>query len=339
MPSRAEVRAQLRVIHGGRLASAPDGHPLVDAIRNFLIAGKQAGQSQTTLRQYGYHLDRMRRWLRDRGVRDLESVDRSVLREWGAEIQERWKPATVRSAVKIVRLFLSWCYGEGLIEEDLSDALKIPKVPKRIQRTVTPKEVRRMLAVCDQQARDDRDLGIPPIIPIRNAAIISLLFDSMLRGSELLRLTVDDIDLDAGILKVVRKGGDEKIGYFGRTTAKRLRAWLEVRPALPGVKVLFTTLGGQQVGQPLTIHGLRTMLATLSKRAGIEHVSPHSFRRGGACAATALGAPTHVVAAMGGWESTSMVMLYTRALGAGDLVNRYSPVDHLAGDPEGHDPP
>lgn len=330
MSSRAELKAQLRVIPGGRAVPAPGGPLLVDAIEAFLVAGRQVGWSPTTHKQYAYHLERLRQWLADHGIEDIEDVDRYRLRQWGAEIRERWQPATVRGAVKVVKRFFAWCHEEGLAKHDLSGVLKTPRVPKKIQRTVTPEEVQRMLAICDSVPSDGMLPDTALAVWRRNGAIVSLLFDSLLRVSELVRLTVDNVDLNTGRLVVVRKGGDQKPGFFGRATAKRLQAWLEVRPALPDVKALFTTIGADRPGRPLSVHGVREMLTSLSERAGIPHVTPHSFRRGGACAATMLGASTHVIMALGGWESESMVLRYTRALAIDEIAAQYSPMDCLA---------
>jgi len=74
-----------------------------EAIDEFIVAMRQAGKSETTLRQYEWHLEKMADWLAERGVGQLGEVSRTLLREWGAELRDRWSPATIKQAVCAAR--------------------------------------------------------------------------------------------------------------------------------------------------------------------------------------------------------------------------------------------
>ncbi len=304
---------------------------LHEAAEEYLMAGTQEGWSEATHRQYRWHLEKFRLWAHEHHIDDVESLTRRALRAWGASIRDRWQPATCRQAVIAVRQFLVWCHAEGLIAEDLSGVLKVPKVPRRIQRTITADEVKAMLAVCDSQNGVGLDPDVAIAVARRNAAIVCLLFDSLLRASELCRLRVQDVNMDGRYILVIGKGGDQQVVWFGEETGQRLRAWLEVRRAAPGVDALFVSLGGNTPGRPLTGRGLRIILKNLGERAGIKGVSPHAFRRGGAVQAIMSGAPSRVVQLMGRWANLEMVERYTRALERGEILPRYSPMDSISG--------
>jgi integrase len=165
---------------------------------------------------------------------------------------------------------------------------------------------------------------------IRNRAIISLLYDSGLRAAEICRLPLLNVNFDEGKLWVRVKGGNEEIGWFGKQTADRIRAWLRVRVAAPGVDTLFTSVGGNTRYRPLTPGALSATLRKISRQAEIPTTSAHAFRRGFAVKLTTLGIPNSVVQDLGRWSSQQMVKRYTMGLNAGTVYLENSPVDNLS---------
>ncbi|MBU0490860.1 MAG: tyrosine-type recombinase/integrase [Chloroflexi bacterium] len=290
-----------------------------DAIDEFAIAMRQAGRSEVTVRQYKWHLRKMADWLTERGGEQLEEISRTLLREWGAALHGWWGSATIKQAVCAARAFFAWCREERIIRADPGRALKVPTVKERIQRTLTADEVQALVNACDLET----------VAGLRYQAMISLLVDSGLRAAELCRLRMADVVLDAGLLTVIGKGGDEEMVPFGNITVQRLQAWLDVRSAAEGVETVFVSLGGLTPRQPLTTSGLRNILRRLGKKAGVEGVSPHAFRRAFACISTEAGAPSRVVQKIGRWSDIRMVERYTMALQARRLYKQYSPADFV----------
>ena len=107
-----------------------------------------------------------------------------------------------------------------------------------------------MLSACDPRSSTGLSLADTTAVSLRNAALVALLYDSMIRASELCGLQLDDIDLNAGRL-VVRagKGGKDRFAVFGPQTAEILRAWLAVRRSRAGEAAVFLSLGGRYAGQ------------------------------------------------------------------------------------------
>jgi site-specific recombinase XerD len=289
-----------------------------EVVDDYLVAIYQAGRSDATLRQYGWHLKKTIIWLAEQGIEELQQVNKRVLREWGAGLRSKWDSATRKQAVCAARSFFGWCHEEELIELNPGRSLKVPQVKKRIQRTLTAEEVQMLIAACG-----------PDPIGLRNAAIVSLLTDSGLRAEELCDLRVDNLNLRGGILTVVSKGGDEDSAVFSDATARRLEAWLVVRPAASDVNEVFVSIGGTTPRQKLTTRGLRIILRKLGKKAGVEDVSPHAFRRAFACLATEAGAPSRVLQDMGRWSDVKMIELYTQALNTVRLFRQYSPIHFI----------
>jgi len=295
-------------------------------IEDYLTALRQEGKSAWTIRHYGWHLRRMADWLLKQSIADPKMVTRRMLRRWGAEIQDHWQPATVKQAIVAARSFFAWLTEEGIITTNPAQALKVPHVPMRMQRTLSATEIQRLL---EATSGDDAKA-------VRDRAMIALLADSGLRAGELCRLRLKDVSLVLHCVTIIGKGNKQAKAYFGIRAGEYLQAWLKIRlvwleeRGLSDPDTFFFGLGGIKPGTPLTTSGLRAVLQRRGKEAGVEGVSPHAFRRAFATLAIINGAPTRVVQEFGRWGDVQMVERYTQALRSdASLFMRYSPVDHL----------
>lgn len=281
------------------------------SIEEYLNDVRAQGRSVETVKQYRWHLSQWYAWNLEQGVTGWP--DRAGLRRWAAAIRDRWASATARTAVVTVKGFLRWSAHEGLCAAALADVLKTPKRSRRVQRVASTDEVSVLLRGCGGDA-----------IGVRNAAMISLAFDSLLRVSELCGLRLCDVDLDRMAVMVTGKGDKQRVVRFGADTSGRLRAWLALRPATDS-QALFVGVGGLTPGEGMTRGGVRAVFGKLASRAGVAHLSPHALRRGGAVAMIEAGAPSRVVQMHGGWDDLSMVEWYTQQVDAGRVFDRYSP--------------
>lgn len=301
-------------------------HITTEDLGEFLLACRQRGLATTTLTHYQWHLEHL--------IEAIPGVWSSLaLRRWGAGLQDAgYAPATIKQAISASRAFLRWLHQEGRLATDLSPCLLVPRVPRQAQRTITPAELARLLETASQPAAHGLTDAEAAAVCARNAALIALLFDTLLRAGELCRIEVRDLDLERLKLIVHRgKGGASRTAWFSLPTADFLRVWLSHRPQTPTPPHhLFIGIRGDTPGGPLTPSGLRTILRKIGERAGLPGVSPHAFRRGGAVALTLNGAPSRIVQILGGWSNIQMVEVYTRALDASAeaaaAVARYSPV-------------
>lgn len=304
---------------------------LEEACTQFLLSGRAGGWSPATETQYRWHLQRWRAWLAQRQVVDVGQVTAAILREYGASLAGLYALATRRVAAISLRSFLRWCQEEEILPdgEKLAKAIKTPKVPRQAQRTVSSAEVERLFGACDDPVRDGLSQRAAQAAALRNAAMISLLFDSLLRAHELVGLTVADLDLERERVKVRGKGGKVAFVRYGHDTAARLRAWLEVREGVAACGRLFVAIGGNTPGKELTTNGLRSILKRIGARAGVEGLTTHAFRRGGAVAQLEAGAPSRLVQLHGRWDDIRMIEVYTQQLEADSLFDRYSPIEQL----------
>lgn len=278
---------------------------------DFLADLIAAGRSNTTIKQYTWHLQQFITWLGDK------PINRQTLRQWRSDIANRWQPSTQKTAIVVVKSYIDFLREEGEQIDDLGKYLKTPRIPRKTQRTLTRNEIEKLLRQCDSTPKG-----------VRDRAIITLLTDSGLRSAELRRLTIDNLNLKAGTLTVKRKGGNVGQAYFGHTTARHLKQWLRVRGD-KNHQVVFVSVGGSTPGEPLTSRGLRSILKKIGEQAGIKGVSPHAFRRSFATLLIEAGAPSRLVQEMGGWSDLRQVERYTRALETRRLAQNYSPIDRI----------
>lgn len=304
---------------------------LQSVVDDFLTAGRAGGWASSTVAQYRWHLGRWLAWMAEQGVQEVGEVTPALLRQFGAQQADDYSPATRRVAAVAVRSLLRWCAEEELLPNPkLADKIKIPRAPRLAQRTMRVAEVDALLAACEQPVRG-LTAAQGEATRLRNAAMISLMFDAFLRAHELCGLRLEHLDM-AGLRVLVNgKGGKREFIRFGPETADRLRAWLAVRGGFATCDALFVGITGNTPGQRMTTPGLRGILRKLGERAGVDGVSPHAFRRGAAVAALEAGAPSRWVQAQGRWEDLRMVDLYSQRLETERSFDRWSPVGQLNG--------
>lgn len=295
---------------------------IADTIDEFLAAKRQEGRSAATIVQYRWHLNRLAEHLAALGVHQLDHITRAQLRHYAADLLDAYAPATVRVAVVATHSYLHWCQLETYLTSDLSKALRYPRVPLRQQRTLSRDDITALLSLCDAN---------PDARSLRDAAIVATLIDSGIRRAELVRLTLPDLNIDAGRLRVTRKGGDQSYAYIGAATAIRIGRWLSVRPTVvhPGIHHLYVAVGGARPGHPITPEGLRSILRRLGDAAGVQDVSPHAFRRAFATLRLENGDSTRAVQALGGWKKIDMVERYSQAIDLSRLARQNAPMDEL----------
>jgi integrase/recombinase XerD len=105
---------------------------------------------------------------------------------------------------------------EGVLPEDPTAALDVPKVPKGLPRALAESQIEALLA---------SPVGVSPLAK-RDRAILEVLYGGGLRISELVGMSLGDIDIDASLMRVLGKGSRERIVPIGRLALAALIDWL-----------------------------------------------------------------------------------------------------------------
>lgn len=231
-------------------------------------------------------------------------------------------PHTVNCYLRSVRAFWSWLVSEGAVAQNPFQRVKIPKAPRRVIPAFSDSQLAGLLGVINTS----RDEGY------RDYAIILTLLDTGLRVSELVGLRPDDVWLEDGVLKVMGKGGKERLIPMGKRVQRLL--WNYVRrfrpePLAPNSAPLFLT----QDGRPLTRSRVQKMMTRYGDRADIKGVrcSPHTLRHSAAVRFLRNGGDVFSLQRMLGHSSLEMTRRYCE-LADIDVKRthmRASPVDNL----------
>lgn len=269
-----------------------------DLLEYYLGALRVQGRSPKTVERYEGILRHMLRGV-GTGCRMITVHHlRSFL---AAEKARGLQDSTLESERQIYSAFFGWLHREGLIERNPVANLGPIKVAKKKRLEYSDVDLQRI----HEQCRTARD-----------RAIVAFLETTGCRVSEMTGLDRDAVDLEHRECIVRGKGDKERRVYFDTVTAMLLRRYLDGRK--DGEPALFVGLRGER----LRPNGVRYMLGQLAKRAGVENVHPHRFRRTLATRLARHGMPVQEVAAVLGHEKIDTTMRYVVQSGE-DIRNDY----------------
>ena len=270
----------------------------VDEFLNYLAA--QKGLSRNTLESYARELNGLVAWLEER---PLDSVARDDLQAYLGFLRDRGLSArSAAHALVVIRNYFQFLAGEGYRADDPAALIELPKLPSHLPNVLSQEEVEKLLT-----APDEKDP-----LALRDRAMLELLYASGLRVSELIGITLHDLNLDQGTLKVRGKGDKERMVPVGDSAAAALKGYLEnLRPGLDKTRragKLFLNRRGRGLS--------RQSVWNLLKRSAIQaeinkRIYPHILRHSFASHLLAGGADLRHVQAMLGHADISTTQIYT----------------------------
>jgi integrase/recombinase XerD len=293
-----------------------DNEQLIDAFLDALWL--QSGASRNTLDAYRRDLVRLGSWLtaRKRTLRDAGRGD--VLAYLSSAATAKLKARTVARFLSSIRRFYRHLASEGVIDADPTVNVDAPRIGRDLPLTITEDQVSGLLETPDLA----RPLGL------RDRAILEVLYASGLRVSELIGLTLGQMDLGVGVVRVIGKGGRERIVPLGEEAVNHVREYLSrARPELAGEQRPDAVFLNQR-GRPLTRQAVWQCVRRYARQAGISAtVSPHTLRHAFATHLLNHGADLRSVQMLLGHVDLSTTQIYTHIARARlkDLHARHHP--------------
>jgi integrase/recombinase XerC len=224
--------------------------------------------------------------------------------------------SSVARKLSALRTFFKFLLREQIFAlGELSLQFQAPKPSRYLPDFLTPEEVAKLEAVIKPPRLSLDDMA-PDMVPIdcRNLLIVSLLFSSGLRVSELCGLSIEDIQWDDNALKVTGKGRKQRISFFSDATASVLKAYLtHAWPVLAGETLknagpVFLNYQGKRLS-PRSVH---RMLQGVAKDAKLDKsISPHTFRHSFATCLLNRGVELRLVQELLGHASIRTTQIYT----------------------------
>ncbi|CAM3716869.1 MULTISPECIES: site-specific tyrosine recombinase XerD [Avibacterium] len=263
----------------------------------------EKGLSENTIQSYRLDLSAVANWLETQNL-TFETLDAIDLQSFlGERLNLGYKATSTARLLSALRKFFQYLYREKYRTDDPSAVLTSPKLPSRLPKYLTEQQVTDLLNTpCVEEP-----------LELRDKAMLELLYATGLRVTELVSLTLDNISVQQGVVRVIGKGNKERIVPMGEEAAYWIKQFmLYGRAALLDGQpsdVLFPSRRGTQMTRQTFWHRIKhyAILADIDSEALSPHVLRHAF-------ATHLvnhGADLRVVQMLLGHSDLSTTQIYT----------------------------
>lgn len=234
--------------------------------------------SKHTIRSYNTDLEAYLSWCARNDVDPLKVTHRELRAYLGELDAARYARTTINRHLSSIRGFYQWLNVKGVISTDPASVLSGPKQNKHLPHVLRADDMKRLLAVHDdkdfmgktrEQTHED----------MRDQAVLELLYACGARISEAAALCLQDIDLQAGLVKLFGKGRKERIVPLHNLCVKSLSRYISVaRPQLLGNSASDRLFISSR-GAPMSADSLRKMFKKTVRLAGLDDsLSPHDMR-------------------------------------------------------------
>jgi integrase/recombinase XerD len=263
----------------------------------------ERGLSRNTLEAYARDLQGYRAFLSEQGVSRVEDSSAEQIMGYSKHLREGGLSArSVARTLSALKGFHKFLLQDGAIQQNPLRRLRVPKVFPRLPSVLTPGEVEELL----RQPDPGHPLGV------RDRAMLELLYAAGLRVSELVYLSVNDVNLEVGYVRAKGKGAKERIVPIGGTACRALKEYLEGPRHSWALKSSNGTLFLGRGGRKITRQGFWKILKKHARAAGIQkRITPHTLRHSCATHLLERGADLRSVQSMLGHVDISTTQVYT----------------------------
>ncbi|NEX20080.1 site-specific tyrosine recombinase XerD [Thiorhodococcus mannitoliphagus] len=278
-----------------------DDRAVIEAFAD--VIWMERGLSQSTLSAYQSDLRAFAHWLSQERGQDLIGARRLDLLDYLALLSTQGrKPRSSARALSCLRQFYQYLLRRGMIGEDPSARVDAPKLGRPLPKSLSESEVEALLSAPDtEDPRGHRD-----------RTMLEVLYASGLRVSELVGLTPSQVSLTQGVVRIVGKGGKERLVPLGEEACAWLREYAQgPRADLLGGRVsdyLFPT----NRSDCMTRQTFWLLIKRYAVQAGVVRpLSPHTLRHAFATHLLNHGADLRVVQMLLGHSDLSTTQIYT----------------------------
>lgn len=271
---------------------------MVDFIQYCLF---EKGLTDRTTKSYQNDLMVYIDFLMERGIFTVKDITSDDVKNFLKMRSKSESTSTVAHNLTVIKNFHKYLLKEDIVKEDVSLFISRPKLQKKLPRALSVEEV-------------DMLLDIPLVTPFdyRNKAMLELMYGAGLRVSETVSLTINQVDLEHGLLRIMGKGRKEREIPIGEYGIYYLKLYLEQRHFLikkgRQVDALFLNNHGKQI----TRQGFFKILKSLLIEKGLNpDLSPHTLRHSFATHLLSRGADLRSIQEMLGHSDISTTKIYT----------------------------
>jgi integrase/recombinase XerD len=274
-----------------------------EVIDRFLDAiWMERGLSENTLGAYRADLLALTQRLTDRGINLVAASKSDLLDYISWRVDGGAKPRSTARQLSSFRRFFRYLLREGVISEDPTAQIAMPKIGRSLPQSLTEEEVDSLL----------RAPNVAEPLGHRDRAMLELLYATGVRVSELINLKMSQMNLNQGVLRIIGKGDRERLIPLGDEAQDWLREFIDG----PRVEILLERqsdyLFPTRRGDRMTRQAFWHIIKRYAKKAGVrKRLSPHTVRHAFATHLLNNGADLRVVQLLLGHSDVSTTQIYT----------------------------
>jgi site-specific recombinase XerD len=254
-----------------------------ELLKRFTISNQTDGKNPKTITWYRDMLTQFSAYLKtERHPCHLSAISLDIVRGYVLYLRHKPKfkghpftptqadylsPRTVQCHVRALKAFSSWLYAEGCTPENRLKNLKIPKAPVTMIEPLTPEEIKKITVSINKKSPTGA----------RNHTIFVTLLDTGLRASETASITLSNLNLKDGYIKVMGKGLKERIVPIGKYVRMTLWIYIEkVRPESTSLDCNNLFLSSN--GKVITVNTMKLIFPRLAKSSSVVRLHAHLCR-------------------------------------------------------------
>ena len=282
-------------------SSSPISDSLIDRFLNYLLVEK--GLSQNTLEAYSRDIIRYRNFLAENQSTAFSEQDTPLILRHLILLRKTGLSARSRARHLVaIRGFYRFLVQEKILRHDPARLIDLPRSGLKLPHVLSTKEIELLLKA--------PDTGKPN--GVRDAAMLELLYAAGLRVSELIHLKLQDINLEAGFVRIFGKGSKERIVPISTPAREKINVYLKTTRSRCLKQTSSPYLFIARAGKPMTRQGFWKLLRRYAMQAGIhKKITPHSLRHSFASHLLEGGADLRAVQIMLGHVDISTTQIYT----------------------------
>lgn len=262
----------------------------------------EKGLSANTLKSYNYEINLYQTYLEDKlSIIDIEKVSKDDIESYLKYCYSKNEDSkTISHKITTIYNFHNYLLREKVIKDNQAEFIDRPKLAKHLPYTLTVKEIDKLL-----------DIALVTVFDYRDKAMLELMYGTGLRVSELVSLTVYDVDFYNAFLRIKGKGSKERIVPINNASLKYLKLYLDKRSLLLKKKTsdeLFLNARGEGISRQGFFKNLKKILA---EKGMPTNISPHSLRHSFATHLIENGADLRSVQTMLGHSDITTTKIYT----------------------------
>jgi integrase/recombinase XerD len=279
----------------------PSPDDLIDRFLNYLLVEK--GLAQKTLEAYSRDIIRYRNFMAVNKVTAFSEEDTPLILKHLILLRKSGLKARSRARHLVaIRGFYRFLVQEKILPNDPTRLIDLPKSGLKLPDVISKEEIELLLNAPDTA----KPIGV------RDAAMLELLYAAGLRVSELINLKLQDINLEAGFVRIFGKGSRERIVPIGAHAREKVNTYLKTVRSKRLKQTSSPYLFVARAAKPMTRQGFWKLLRRYAMKAGLKKkITPHSLRHSFASHLLEGGADLRSVQVMLGHVDIATTQIYT----------------------------